>query len=556
MSAPETSEPVNDHGAFPTLGAAELEEILTFGDEVTVGEGTLLFEAGDPAPDFFVLTDAEVDILNPEAPDGDAVMVAYGPGNFVGELNMLTDQRAYLTARVRRGGRVTRVPRSDFRRLMSTRPALSDIIFRAFVARREVLRTGPGATAIRIIGSSFSSDAMALRAFASRARLPHTWIDVEQLDDAAGFLDALDASLDDVPLVVTPMGHLHRATPGQFAEMLGLTYRSVPGWVADLVVVGGGPAGLAAAVYGSSEGLDTVCLDAVAPGGQASASSRIENYMGFPNGISGGDLTGRAATQALRLGARLNAPCEVGGLNVHDGFHVVRLADGSEIPTRAVIVATGARYRRLDVADLERYENAGVYYAATDLEARTCADAPVLVVGGGNSAGQAAIFLAEQGSSVTLVIRRSDLVSSMSHYLIDRIDSDPRIEVRPNTEVRELAGDPHLTSATLEQNITGERTTVGCTGLFCFIGAVPETGWLGSCLALDRSGFVLTDRSLDDDGDTVAFVGRDPLPFESSLPGVFAVGDVRAGSMKRVASAVGEGSSAVRSVHEFLALHG
>jgi thioredoxin reductase (NADPH) len=297
-----------------------------------------------------------------------------------------------------------------------------------------------------------------------------------------------------------------------------------------------------------------VSMDAVSTGGQAGSSSRIENYVGFPYGISGDELTARAAMQAQRLGAQLNAPCEVAGLRTEHAFHVIILGDGSEVPARAVIVASGARYRRLPIDDLERFEGAGVYYAATDLEARICAGSPVVVVGGGNSAGQAAIYLAQQGSQVRIAVRRPDLTATMSHYLIERIEADPRIVVYGNTEVRELLGDAHLAQVTLEHTPDGERRTEPCSGLFCFIGAQPATGWLGGCVELDPSGFVLTDRSLPDQVvDGPEFATRTPLPFETSVPGVFAVGDVRHGSMKRVAAAVGEGSSAVRSVHEHLA---
>jgi thioredoxin reductase (NADPH) len=315
-------------------------------------------------------------------------------------------------------------------------------------------------------------------------------------------------------------------------------------------VVGSGPAGLAAAVYGASEGLRTVSLDAAAIGGQAGASSRIENYTGFPNGISGGDLTARAAVQAMRLGARLNAPSEVVALRTQAGFHAVVLSDGSEIPTRAVIVASGARYRRLAVEDLERFEGAGVYYAATDLEARICGGAPVLVVGGGNSAGQAAIYLGQNNSMVTIAIRRDDLTHSMSQYLIERIEADAKIDLLTGVEVHGLAGGDSLEQATLRHIATGKLQTIPCAGLFCFIGADPATAWLGATVMLDEDGFVLTDRQLSGSLNAGTF---DPLPFETSTPGVFAAGDVRHGSLKRVAAAVGEGSSAVRSVHERLA---
>ena len=356
------------------------------------------------------------------------------------------------------------------------------------------------------------------------------------------------ASERDIPAVITPTEVLRRPSAAVFAEHLGLTFTPTPGYIFDLVVVGSGPAGLAAAVYGASEGLRTVSLDAVAIGGQAGTSSRIENYAGFPNGISGGDLTARAAVQAMRLGARLNAPCEVTGLRTETGFHVVTLRDGSEIPTRAVIVASGAHYRRLAVVDLDRFEGSGVYYAATDLEARACEGTPVLVVGGGNSAGQAAIYLAEHSCTVTIAIRSADLTHSMSRYLIERIDANPKIEVHGGVEVHALDGPNHLEQVTLRENATGRTRALPCSALFCFIGARPETAWLGEEVLRDEAGFVLTDRQLPGTPD-----GAAQLPFETSVPGIFAAGDVRAGSMKRVAAAVGEGSSAVRSVHERLA---
>jgi thioredoxin reductase (NADPH) len=396
---------------------------------------------------------------------------------------------------------------------------------------------------------------LALRAYAARSALPHTWIDIEDEDDVEVPLADMGFRRSDTPIVISSTGVLRHPTPGELADHLGLTFRPVPGYMFDLVVVGSGPGGLAAAVYGASEGLDTISVDSVAIGGQAGASSRIENYVGFPNGISGSELAQRAAIQAQRLGARLNAPCEASALVTDEsGDHIVQLSDGSEIACRSVIIASGARYQRLAVDALERFEGNGVYYAATDLEARTCSGSPVVVVGGGNSAGQAAIYLAHQGSRVSIAIRRDDLSHNMSSYLVERIVADPRIELLTTTEVVGVHGDGHLERVTLLHGPSGEERTVPCSGLFCFIGADPATGWLGGRVALDRSGFVLTDRSLPDDVVAAgAFVDRDPLPFETSLRGVFAVGDVRAGSMKRVAAAVGEGSSAVRGVHEHLA---
>jgi thioredoxin reductase (NADPH) len=436
------------------------------------------------------------------------VIARHGPGRFVGELNLLTGQRPFLSARVTEPGRVLALSPALFRRLMATNPDLANIIFNAFVARRAGLRTGQGALAVQVIGSRFSPELVALRSFAERSYLASKWTDLETLEDPDAFLASLGVKPEDAPIVIFPGGLLRRPTPGMFAEAIGLTFHSPPGYRFDLVVVGTGPAGLAASVYGASEGVKTVSLDMVEFGGQAGTSSLIENYVGFPNGISGGDLASRAALQALRLGAQLNYPCTVAGLAIENGFPIVRLADGSEISTRAVMIATGAQYRRLAVDERERFEGAGIYYAATTLEAGICSGQEVIVIGGGNSAGQAAIFLAQNHCHVTIAIRRDDLADSMSRYLIERIDAHPRIEVRACTEVRGLAGESRLTSVWLEHTTTGDTYEVPCAGLFSFIGAIPATEWLG---------------------------------------------DVRSGSLKRVAAAVGEGSSAVRSVYDYLA---
>jgi thioredoxin reductase (NADPH) len=550
VSTPGASPDEVRDRAFPVLGPAELAEAARFGSERDVAAGDTLFVAGAASQDLFVVLAGAVEVVRLEEGADTEVIASYGPGGFVGELTLLTGQRRFLTARVTAPGRVLVIEQAEFRRLMSLRPALAETIFSAMLARREILRSGGGALAIRIIGSRYSPEAMALRSFAEHSRLAHSWIDLEDAEDVQALLATMGLGPQDTPVVLTPTDVLRRATPADLAENLGLAFHATPGYLFDLVVVGSGPAGLAAAVYGASEGLRTVCLDAVTIGGQAGASSRIENFMGFPNGISGGDLTARAAAQALRLGARMNAPSEVVSLRSENGFHALTLVDGSEIPTRAVIVASGARYRRLGVQDLDRFEGAGVYYAATDLEARVCQGTTVVLVGGGNSAGQAAIYLAQHNCKVAIAIRGQDLAHSMSQYLIERIDADRKIELMTNTEVDALAGDEHLETISLRHNDTGEKQTLSCSGLFCFIGATPATEWLPSAVLLDADGFVLTDRQLpeEDHGQTIR-----ALPFESSLPGVFAAGDVRSGSMKRVAAAVGDGSSAVRSVHERLA---
>jgi thioredoxin reductase (NADPH) len=546
MSAPND----DDTRAFPVLTASQLREIAEFGTEQTTTRGQWLFRAGDASYDLFVVVEGSVEVGRFDAAD-EVVIAQYGPGGFVGELNLLTGQRRSLGCRVSEAGRVLVIAELEFRRLMSIRPSLAETVFRALVARREILRSGEGAEAIRIVGSRYSPEAMSLRAFAEHSHLAHAWIDVEDDEDVERRLTSMGLTSQDIPAVVTDTATLRRPSVGEFAEHLGLTFRPTPGYLFDLVVVGSGPAGLAAAVYGASEGLRTVSLDAVAVGGQAGASSRIENYAGFPSGISGEDLTARAAVQAMRLGARLNAPCEVAGLRAESGFHAVVLTDGSEIPTRSVIIASGARYQRLPVDNLERFEGAGVYYAASALEARLCKGTEVMVIGGGNSAGQAALYLAQNDCDVTIAIRRESLLDTMSQYLIQRVEADPRIALVAGVEVDALQGTDRLELVTLRGITTATRNTVPCRGLFCFIGARPATGWLGSGVLLDGDGFVLTDRQLP---EALHPGGVSALPFETSLAGVFAAGDVRHGSLKRVAAAVGEGSSAVRSVYERLAV--
>ncbi len=387
----------------------------------------------------------------------------------------------------------------------------------------------------------------------ARNRIPHEWMDADRDQQVEALLRELGVAGSDLPVSITSLSVLRHATPEALADQLGLAMHRLPEHSYDLVVVGGGPAGLAAAVYGASEGLRTLVVESVGVGGQAGTSSRIENYLGFPAGIPGGELAERAILQAEKFGARLSSPTTAVALRDAGGHLVLRLDDGSDVVVRAAIVASGARYRRLDAARLEEFEGAGVYYAATDMEARVCAGSPVVVVGGGNSAGQAALFLASTGSNVVVAIRGDDLNSGMSRYLADRIQDDEHIEVRTSTRITHLDGDQRLRS--LRLNGPDGDHVVPCTGLFSFIGADPAATWLSGCAAMDKSGFVLTDRSLDDGHLDERWSGlrRQPLPFETSYPGLFAVGDVRAGSTKRVAAAVGEGSAAVRAVHEYLA---
>jgi thioredoxin reductase (NADPH) len=547
-----TDQPVGiiEDDAAPTLDAAQLALLAGFGARRPVNVGDVLYAEGDATYDFYVMLSGRVEVVGTF--DGEEVVVAvHGPGRFLGELNLLTGQRVYLTARVVEAGEAIVITVPELRRLIATVPGLSDIILGAFVARRARLMEG-AARSVRVIGSRHLPEALAMVEFLSRNRVPHQWLDAETEPDICRLVEEFNVTCGDLPVVLVGSTVLRQATPGVVSQHLGLTIDSIPERCFDLVVVGAGPAGLAASVYGASEGLTTLTVESQLPGGQAGTSSRIENYLGFPAGISGGDLTALAMTQALKFGATLTTPCEVLGLLEKGGHLIVRLSDGTEIAGRAVVAASGAHYRRLDVPELARFEGTGVFYAATEIEARMVAGGTVAVVGGGNSAGQAALFLAKNHCSVSILIRGSDLGRSMSRYLADRIESHPAITVRTGTQVAGLSGNGELRSITVD--CSDGRGELPVIGLFSFIGAEPNSGWLSGCAALDTKGFVRTDRALDpaDLGPSWDVLGRDPLPFETSQPGLFAVGDVRSGSMKRVASAVGEGSAAVRSVHEHL----
>jgi thioredoxin reductase (NADPH) len=516
---------------------------------VTVGE--YLYREGDTTYDFYVIRSGAVEIV--VRSDGEErIITRHGPGQFLGELNLLTGQRVYISARVVEPGAVIVVPRAVLQHVIAMNPGLSDTILAAFLARRSRLLSG-AAAAIRVVGSRFSPESLRVREFLARNRIPHKWLDPDRDAAIEHLLREFAVTPDELPVVIASGSLLRHPTPGGLAQYLGLTIDSLPERCFDLVVVGAGPAGLAAAVYGASEGLKTLVIELAGVGGQAAASSRIENYLGFPTGISGGDLTQRAVVQAEKFGAHLTSPCAASSLREEAGHLVIRLSDGTDVAGRAVIVASGANYRRLDAARLADFEGNGVYYAATEMEARLCSGSLAVVVGGGNSAGQAALFLAASGSPVIVVIRGHDLGAHMSRYLVDRIEADARIDVRTNSKIISLDGDQTLTSVRV--NTGGFEAGLPCVALFSFIGADPAAGWLSGCAALDAGGFVLTDRALGEANLDKRWeaLGRQPLPFETSYPGLFAVGDVRAGSIKRVAAAVGEGSAAVRSVHEYLA---
>jgi thioredoxin reductase (NADPH) len=546
---PPLAETPDLNGAFPRLSEEQIGMLERHGERRRTQQEEVLVREGDERYDFYVVLEGLVAVVS--GYDGhDRLLAAHGPGRFLGELGLLTGQAAPFTAVVRDPGEVLVVPAERLRELISQDSALGDLILRAYLLRREML-IGLGA-GFTIVGSRYSPDIRRLREFCARNRLPHRWIDVEEDQEAEALLREVGVTPEETPIVIW-RGHevLRNPTNAELARQIGLR-SSPPEGVCDLVVVGTGPSGLAAAVYGASEGLDTIAIDAVATGGQAGTSSKIENYLGFPSGISGAELAERATIQAEKFGARISVPAEAAALSEEDGHHIVTLDDGERVVARTVVIATGVRYRRLDVPRIEEFEAASVYYAATLMEARLCAGDPVAVVGGGNSAGQATLFLARYANPVHLIVREADLAEHMSRYLIDRIEPNPAVQVHLHTEIRELIGEHGaLDGVVAEDNQTGERSRLDARMLFVFIGALPHTGWLADQVALDDRGFILTGSQAARTPEEAEGDGQ-PLPLETSRPGVLAVGDVRSGSIKRVASAVGEGAMAVRMVFEHL----
>ena len=537
-------------GAFPRLSEEQLAKFRALGRTREVEPGDVLFAEGDQATTFFIIESGAVAIV--EDYEGESRLIAvHGQHRFLGEIGILFGQRLYLSGVVRDAGGVIEVPLKELHRIVDEDKALSDLILGAFMARRQIL-IGLG-TGIRVIGSRFTPDTRRLREFLARNRMPYHWIDLEEDETAEALLRQFKIAPGETPVVIVGQGELLRnPSNAELAGVLGCSEGGLRPVGCDLVVVGAGPAGLAAALYAASEGLDVEGVESVATGGQASTSARIENYMGFPAGVSGSELTQLASVQAQKFGARVLAPTEAVELHSEPGKHEIRLSNGDVAAGRAVVIATGARYRRLDVPRLEEFEMGGVYYAATEAEAQLCAGDPVIVVGGGNSAGQAAMFLSKRSPGVRLLIRGDDLGKSMSRYLVDQVERNDDVTVCLNTEVAEIGGERELETVTVRDNSTGERTQLPVKALFVFIGADPHTDWLGGQLATDEDGFLLTGRDLQGD-DLAAFDGDQPFFLETSRPGIFAVGDVRSGSIKRVASAVGEGSMAIRLVHQRLA---
>jgi thioredoxin reductase (NADPH) len=512
------------------LSSSQLKTLAEHGEERTATVGEELFRIGDETYPFIAILEGEAAVLDGNGQE----IVRHGASGFLGEMNLLSGQTVFLTAVVTEPLRYIAVEREELRRLLREDAPLSDILLSAFVARRELLQQRQG-IGIEILGPRQSEATRQLADFARRQRLPYTWTEPSESAEAARALAGLEDA--GIPLVRLSGGSELRApSDGELSRALGIGLELKPREEVDLLVIGGGPAGLGAAVYGASEGLDTLVIESTVLGGQAGSSRRIENYLGFPAGITGSELTSRAVTQARKFNARTATPYRAKALEPGDGHHLVRLEEGNEIAARAVVLATGAEYRKLPVADLERYEGFSVFYAAGPPEAQICGGQRVGVVGGGNSAGQAAVWLARGGALVTLLHRRADLGETMSKYLIDELDRYG-VHIRDRSEITELHGD----DGKLEAVTLSDGARLPYSFLFLFLGASPCTDWLGDAVARDEKGFVLTGSE----------VGAEGL-LETTVPRVYAAGDVRSGSIKRCAIAVGEGAAVVRFVHEHL----
>ncbi len=536
--------------AFPVLSRADIAALTARGKPREVHAGDTLFTEGERNRSFFVVIDGAVEILEHSRGEPHQITVHH-PGQFTGDIDVFNGRPALVTGRAVEDGRLVELTPANLRRAVDELPDLGDIIIKAFLLRRELIQAS-GFEGVRIIGSRFSPESHRLRDFAQRNAIPYRFMDVETDPEAEVLLREMGVPPSETPIVVGQMGRSHRNPSNeQFASCAGLTVELEPGHVYDLVIVGAGPAGLAASVYAASEGLDVLTVDSLAAGGQAGTSSRIENYLGFPSGVSGQELMGNALVQAQRFGAQISIASAVESLGIDGGDRRVNLVDGSRLTSRCVLIASGVEYRKLAVPRFGDFEGAGIYYAATPMEAKLCQDEEVVVVGAGNSAGQAIVFLAKTAAKVHHLVRGKDLGASMSRYLVDRISKLSNVQPYLRTRVTSLEGDGHLATVCAESADEGELR-FNTSSLFLFIGADANTEWLRDCVELDNKGFVVTGNSLPrsiTDNDRWSAAGRAPFLLETSLPGVFAAGDVRSGSIKRVSSAVGEGAMAVSFVH-------
>ncbi|HEX7817445.1 FAD-dependent oxidoreductase [Dyella sp.] len=533
-----------DAQRFPRLDDDMARRIVGYGREEFVSAGTLLFERGQRGVDFFFVLEGGIQVFDLDAQNSPRPVTTHGPGQFSGEMDHFNQRRILVSGLAAAPTRLIRISREQFRRLVSAETDIGEIIMRAFILRRVgLIRLGGGG--VVLIGPAHAAHTLRLQRFLVRNGFPHRLLDSESEGDALEWVRHFDITPEQLPVIVTPdRGLLKNPSTGELADQLGLTEAIEPGRVHDVAVVGAGPSGLAAAVYAASEGLDTIVIEGMAPGGQAGTSSRIENYLGFPTGISGQALAGRAQAQAQKFGARLAISRHVTGIDCSERPYRLVLEGGQVIEARSIVVATGARYRKLDVPDYERFEGQGIHYAATPMEAQLCRNEEIIVVGGGNSAGQAAVFLSRIAAHVHLLVRADGLAATMSDYLVQRIEQSSRISLHARTRITGLAGDDRLRTVTWQQHTDATVQTRHIGNVFVMVGAEPNTDWLAGCLRLDAKGFVCTGPEAGNFGAASAYA--------TSKPAIFAVGDVRAGSIKRVAAGVGEGAAVIAAVHAAL----
>ncbi|MCM2523600.1 MULTISPECIES: cyclic nucleotide-binding domain-containing thioredoxin-disulfide reductase [Stenotrophomonas] len=538
--------------AFPTLTQAQLEAVRAFGTVHDVEAHEVLFDVGEQHAEFIVVLSGKLRISH-LGWEGEQEITAHGPGEFSGEIDMFSNRRSLVRGTVIEAGQMLFIAREGFWRLIARHADIAEVVTRAFILRRTALIENQQGNVI-VVGSSHTGGALPIRSFLTGNGHPYRYVDVDSDASAETFLRELGIARADLPAVVCRGELMKRPSPRAIADCLGLSEPREAVEVYDVAVVGGGPAGLAAAVYAASEGVRVIVIEGTAPGGQAGTSSKIENYLGFPTGISGQALAGRGLTQAQKFGADVVTPRSACSLDCRQRPFTLGLDDGEAIKTRTVVIASGAEYRRLGLDNEHDCQGAGIYYGATHVEASLCEDEEVAVVGGGNSAGQAAVFLSNRARHVHMLVRGQGLADSMSSYLINRIEPSDNITLHRHTEVAGLIGNGALESLLWRNNQTGETEERPIRHLFVMIGATPNTGWLGGCLALDDAGFIKTGGDLASEDLSHAGWARDRRPFlmETDRPGVFAVGDVRSGSVKRVASAVGEGSIAVQYLHSIL----
>lgn len=537
---------------FPILNTTQISNIERYGRLCEVQTGELLVQQGDVAPPFYVIISGELEIIRPFG-SKETLVPVLGPGQFTGEVNTLSGRRSMFRVRVTKSGKVIKFDHQQMFSIIQTDAELSDILMRAFILRRvELITAGVGDTVL--IGSTNSAETLRIRDFLTRHGQPYSYIDLERDSDVQSFLDTFQISVSEIPVLIC-RGEFALRNPSyqQIVTCLGFNESIDQKHLRDLVIVGAGPSGLAAAVYGASEGLDVLVLETSFPGGQAGSTTRIENYLGFPTGISGQELAGRAIVQAQKFGANILV-AKAKRLISDSSPYVLLLDDSTKILTRTVLIATGAQYRKLPLPELSRFEGAGIYYGATFIEGQLCEGDEVVVVGGGNAAGQAAVFLAGSAKRVHILVRSAGLGANMSRYLIRRIEENSAIVLHPRTEIVRLEGGDHLESVIWRDNQNGQTEKNGIRHVFLMTGADPNTTWLEGCLSLDNGGFIKTgsDLSPEDLKEGVWKADRQPYLLETSLPGVFSSGDVRSGSIKRVASAVGEGSIAISFVHKIL----